>query len=290
MNASPSSLLPSLVKAVMTTFARIGKTLLVPWVPRLRELSGDEVSEHKRYRNILALLGVAVTYMVFGALVVLWGLIEGRLGSASLLSLVLVGVGLLGGAIFIGILARQAIEVSDRSIDSGQYRDLALALRKRRAEEEELFQNNLRDAFTVQTFAYSGISFFKDGEYRFARRVNVLLGRNGYGKTLLFRSLVALLQRDKIQWPSIRERRLVEDRGSVVSAIGCHGNAQQRQGRGDRPRRHILHRSRGQNPDPRDSRLPICQSEPNRGGPGRREAGTPLPIGRHTVPYSGAVR
>jgi len=44
-------------------------------------------------------------------------------------------------------------------------------------------------------FRWQGISFFEDGGYRFAPRVNVLLGKNGYGKTLLFRSLIAMMQR-----------------------------------------------------------------------------------------------
>jgi len=49
---------------------------------------------------------------------------------------------------------------------------------------------------TVQTFSWYGLSFLKDGQYRFSPRVNVLLGKNGYGKTVLLRALVALLQRD----------------------------------------------------------------------------------------------
>ena len=52
------------------------------------------------------------------------------------------------------------------------------------------------DEFALKAFEWRDIQFFEDGGYRFAPRTNVLLGKNGYGKTLLFRSLTAMLQRD----------------------------------------------------------------------------------------------
>jgi uncharacterized protein YjbI with pentapeptide repeats len=78
-----------------------------------------------------------------------------------------------------------------------RYRELTRGLQQRKADEEEFFKKNLTASFTLQAFAWSHISFFENGEYRFSPRVNVLLGRNGYGKTLLFRTLVAVLQRDE---------------------------------------------------------------------------------------------
>jgi uncharacterized protein YjbI with pentapeptide repeats/predicted ATP-binding protein involved in virulence len=78
-----------------------------------------------------------------------------------------------------------------------RYRELSRGLRIRKADEDALSQINLSGSFTLQAFEWSDVSFFSDGGYRFSPRVNVLLGRNGYGKTLLFRSLVAVLQRDE---------------------------------------------------------------------------------------------
>jgi hypothetical protein len=40
------------------------------------------------------------------------------------------------------------------------------------------------------------VRFFENGLYEFAPRVNILLGRNGYGKTLLLRALAASIQSD----------------------------------------------------------------------------------------------
>jgi hypothetical protein len=72
-----------------------------------------------------------------------------------------------------------------------------VATRPKRAEETaSVFEKNLKDNFVVQSFELQHVRFFENGFYRFAPRVNVLLGRNGYAKTLLFRTLVALLQRD----------------------------------------------------------------------------------------------
>ena len=42
-----------------------------------------------------------------------------------------------------------------------------------------------------------GVNFFDDCSWEFRPGVNILLGRNGYGKSLLLRSLAALLQRNE---------------------------------------------------------------------------------------------
>ena len=70
-------------------------------------------------------------------------------------------------------------------------------LEYREQVEQELFENNLRSTFFIRRLSWRSLGFLEDGEYRFASRVNVLLGKNGYGKTLLFRSIVAALQRDR---------------------------------------------------------------------------------------------
>jgi hypothetical protein len=77
------------------------------------------------------------------------------------------------------------------------FRNIAQLNKERDRQEEELFERNLNDGFLLQSFEWENVRFFKSGVYRFAPRVNVLLGRNGFGKTLLLRTLVALLQRDE---------------------------------------------------------------------------------------------
>jgi len=71
------------------------------------------------------------------------------------------------------------------------------ALQKQREQiEESLFERNLKDTFHLHSLSWEGTTLFEDGSYQFAPRVNVLLGKNGYGKTLLFRTLAALIRRD----------------------------------------------------------------------------------------------
>jgi predicted ATPase len=76
------------------------------------------------------------------------------------------------------------------------YLEVERGREERAIAEERYLERNLKDVFTVQTFSWYGLSFLEDGQYRFSPRVNVLLGKNGYGKTVLLRALVALLQRD----------------------------------------------------------------------------------------------
>jgi len=64
--------------------------------------------------------------------------------------------------------------------------------------EERYLERNLKDVFIVQSFSWYGLSFLEDGQYIFSPRVNVLLEKDGYGKTVLLRALVALLQRNHL--------------------------------------------------------------------------------------------
>ncbi len=75
--------------------------------------------------------------------------------------------------------------------------DIEQRLEQRDAYEDALFERNLTDAFLLRSFRWSGLNFLENGEYQFASRVNVLLGKNGYGKTLLFRILAALIRRER---------------------------------------------------------------------------------------------
>jgi hypothetical protein len=76
------------------------------------------------------------------------------------------------------------------------YRDVERIRSEHALLEERLYKRNLKDEFNLKAFECQGVSFFEDYVYRLAPRVNVLLGKNGFGKTLLFRSLIAMMQRD----------------------------------------------------------------------------------------------
>jgi energy-coupling factor transporter ATP-binding protein EcfA2 len=73
-------------------------------------------------------------------------------------------------------------------------RHIQVVLAEREAREKAAFKRNIKDAFRVRSLEWQNVSLFEDGNYDFATQVNVLLGRNGFGKTLLLRTLVAMLQ------------------------------------------------------------------------------------------------
>ncbi len=81
-------------------------------------------------------------------------------------------------------------------LERPEYRDIELIRAEREREAEAQFQRNLADTFLLRSFELHNVRFFESGKYEFAPRVNVLLGKNGYGKTLLFRALAALVQSD----------------------------------------------------------------------------------------------
>jgi hypothetical protein len=62
--------------------------------------------------------------------------------------------------------------------------------------DEEQVERNLGNRFVLNSFEWRGVKPFDDGTYSLAPRVNVLLGKNGYGKTLLLRALAAMIQSD----------------------------------------------------------------------------------------------
>jgi tetratricopeptide (TPR) repeat protein len=59
------------------------------------------------------------------------------------------------------------------------------------------FEDNLGKAITIRKFGAKDLQFFADFDWPLQPGVNVLLGRNGYGKSYLLRGLVALLQEDE---------------------------------------------------------------------------------------------
>ena len=70
-------------------------------------------------------------------------------------------------------------------------------LRDREAVLLDQYRGNLRHPIVLERIRFEGMDFFGDSEWRLNRGFNLLLGRNGYGKSLLLRSTVALLKRDE---------------------------------------------------------------------------------------------
>lgn len=70
----------------------------------------------------------------------------------------------------------------------------AQAQAKLRARVE--FESNLRNPLRIRRVEVTGIDIFADLEWELQPGVNVLLGRNGYGKTHLLQALVAALVKD----------------------------------------------------------------------------------------------
>jgi energy-coupling factor transporter ATP-binding protein EcfA2 len=88
------------------------------------------------------------------------------------------------------------VKVSVPALEKTEYRDATVILAERQRAAELQFLKNLNDVFLLRSFALNNVRFFDNCAYEFAPRVNVLLGKNGYGKTLLFRALAALIQDD----------------------------------------------------------------------------------------------
>lgn len=71
-----------------------------------------------------------------------------------------------------------------------------LEIRDEKAQAD--YQRNRSDAFLITSFEMHEVDFFGNCGWRPQPGVNVLLGRNGYGKSLILRSIAALLQNDRI--------------------------------------------------------------------------------------------
>jgi len=66
-------------------------------------------------------------------------------------------------------------------------------------KEEHDFKRNLESTIVLQSLNISEVQFFDNFQWKFSPSINVLLGKNGYGKTHLLRAIVSLLYKDKKQ-------------------------------------------------------------------------------------------
>jgi predicted ATPase len=201
----------------------LGRALLSLFFRSLKDLSDEEIGSEPAFRNSLRIAGQAALSISVGVLLFGLGLLLGvgsvlerfRLGpdwvgAIALLSKIALWSGF--GVVTLGLLtfgisavslrvvlqvrSRAALEADAKRVGDPAFRDVERIRKERMSLEERLFQRNLLDEFVLKAFEWRGVSFFEDGGYRFAPRVNVLLGKNGYGKTLLLRTLSAVMQRD----------------------------------------------------------------------------------------------
>ena len=68
--------------------------------------------------------------------------------------------------------------------------------RIKRLRDKKEFEHNLGKTITLHQVQLHNMDFFSDITWRFQPGMNVLLGRNGFGKSYLLRFLTALLQKD----------------------------------------------------------------------------------------------
>ncbi len=75
--------------------------------------------------------------------------------------------------------------------------DSALDVFKKAEELENIveFQYNLKNPAKLTSISLTGLNFFSDSIW-YCENINILLGRNGYGKSHLLRLLLSLLQKD----------------------------------------------------------------------------------------------
>ncbi len=58
------------------------------------------------------------------------------------------------------------------------------------------FETNAEQKITLQQLEFLNLDFFGNSQWTFQPQINILLGKNGYGKSYLLRLIISLLQRD----------------------------------------------------------------------------------------------
>jgi predicted ATP-binding protein involved in virulence len=203
------------------------ESLPVPWELALitfrllgvdrNKLTVAELRSHSPYRRFVLSGFFGIVLLAFGVVawaVAVWLISPEQLSYYGTMrpfdrSMALIGrlctlvgssIWLVSGLMFVVAMkarSRAIAEVEAKLAPDPTLPDIEQKLEQRDAYEDALFERNLKDAFVLRSFSWNGLNFLEDGEYRLASRVNVLLGKNGYGKTLLFRTLAATIRRDR---------------------------------------------------------------------------------------------
>jgi ABC-type multidrug transport system ATPase subunit len=82
------------------------------------------------------------------------------------------------------------------ALDEGSSKNWHEMKQAQREREQYLFRNNLSSVFEIKTFDVRNALMFSDLLWNLAPGVNVLLGRNGFGKSLLLRLMVGMMTYD----------------------------------------------------------------------------------------------
>ena len=178
----------------------------------LKRRSDDEIWEDKLLRRSLRIGALSFQSLFWGSVLLVAVLGVGIFTTSALthsrltFSLLLFACVLilasplvwLAGRLTLGVALEVRQNTSETQIGSTiAYRDVENVWAERELHEQQLFFRNVEQPFVLQTLEWADVRFFEDGKYEFAPRVNVLLGKNGYGKTLLLRTLAALIQRNR---------------------------------------------------------------------------------------------
>jgi predicted ATPase len=116
-------------------------------------------------------------------------------------------------------LEKEKLEVEIRGLKEDDFAKFEQIKQIREEKSQFEFNDNLGRTFILKSLSLEGISFFENCEWTFRPGVNILLGRNGYGKSLILRTLTALLQRDDDKSQDL----LIDSRSSVELSITRDG-------------------------------------------------------------------
>jgi predicted ATP-binding protein involved in virulence len=96
-------------------------------------------------------------------------------------------------------IAKRAEAELANSAATGASVDLGEVLRVQESRDAFEFQRNAIQGALVSSMSFKDTGLFSDGVWPLRPGLNVLLGRNGYGKSLLLRELAAMLVRSESQ-------------------------------------------------------------------------------------------
>ncbi len=152
--------------------------------------------------RIAALYGAAGLY-AFGFVAVVW-LFTGREAWSN--PWVIFGGAMVGLTVAVAQFAIYAHRLRARLQE--QYTDVVLSVGEDRLKDYEHarrfkevkgkveFEHNLKCTFSIGRFGCQDVAMYRNIDWELQPNMNVLLGRNGYGKTHLVRAMISILQRN----------------------------------------------------------------------------------------------
>ena len=169
-----------------------------------------------RHREIRWLYRTFTAFVLFAGSFFIWLAIDKFLYSAARLESAALPLGFGVLAVFVGLGLSTFARVLSRSAEQSESSKIPVEVkanlenlgeedfeeydrvRRIRAEKARLdFERNLRSSVVLKDLRAHNIVLFPETRWQLQPRVNVLLGRNGYGKSLILRALAGLLQRDE---------------------------------------------------------------------------------------------